>query len=123
MERGRIASYRRLKPEPGTIPLYFANNAIITNKASVKPASILDTSLILLVYAPRSIRSIRYHERSSEDIANHSEQAAFREAEHSLAPYLGVHVLIKNFGQYEAEALNDTVDFVRLVAQLKEFPL
>ena len=97
MEGTRTESYGFLSPEPGTIPVYSANNAIINNKESVNPNSLLGRSLIIAVYAPESIREYRLFDRSPDLAAEKPEETAYRLADKAVSMYPESHIVVKNF--------------------------
>jgi len=59
MEGTRTEQYGFLPVEPGTIPIYSANNAVINNRKSVEPNSLLEKSLILINLLKQKTFSIR----------------------------------------------------------------
>jgi hypothetical protein len=95
-EAGRSERYGFAPVEPGTLPVFAANNAIC---AGVEPAGVLAGALIVGIVAPAAVRARRLRLRSPE---LPPEEARFRLAETALPI---VDVVIDNGDQLACDAL------------------
>lgn len=117
MEGTRTESYGFLKPEEGIIPVYSANNAIISNKESVEPGEMLEKSLIIAIYAPDNVREERLVKRSPDLVAQKIEEVRYRLADRAINMYPHAHIVVKNFGRYEGRTREDIVALMRMIVK------
>jgi len=117
MEGTRTEQYGFLPVEPSTIPLYSANNAVINNRESVEPNSLLEKSLIVAIYAPEDIRRKRLFERSPDLVNDKPEEVAYRLEDRAINMYPDAHIVIKNFGRHESQTKDDVVVLMKLISQ------
>lgn len=117
MEGTRTEQYGFLPVEPGTIPIYSANNAVINNRESVEPNSLLEKSLIVAIYAPEDIRRKRLFERSPDLVNDKPEEVAYRLEDRATNMYPDAHIVVKNFGRYELQTKDDIVALMKLISQ------
>lgn len=118
MEGTRTEQYGFLPVEQGTIPLYSANNAVINNRESVEPNSLLEKALIVAVYAPEDTRRKRLFARSPDLVNDKPEEVAYRLADRAINMYLDAHIVVKNFGRYEHQTKDDVVALMKLISQV-----
>lgn len=111
MENGREEPYGFLKPAEGTLPVFFANNQTLKNKTSVQPDSILENALIVLIYAPDSVREERLRQRSPQLFVEYLDEVAFRLSaeERAIKLVSETHLIVKNYGRYADRAAQDIV--------------
>lgn len=116
-KRLRIERYGFLPPEEGKLPVYSANNAIVTNHQSLRPIDALDNALIVAVnpvYDDDRVK--RLIERSPDLLSRQPELLArkwdfyFNVIIHSNGHFS--HITIRNYGESEKRS---TADFVQLV--------
>ncbi len=117
MEGIRTEQYGFLPVEPDTIPLYSANNAVINNRESVEPGSLLEKALIVAIYAPEDIRRKRLFERSPDLVNDKPEEVAYRLEDRAINMYPDAHIVVKNFGRYEPQTKDDIVALMKLISQ------
>jgi len=118
MEGTRTESYGFLPVEPGVIPIYSANNAVINNRGSVTPNGVLEKALIVAIYAPEDIRRNRLFERSPDLVHEKPEEVAYRLADEAINMYPDAHIVVKNFGRYEQQAKDNIVALMKLISQV-----
>lgn len=116
MEGTRTEQYGFLPVEQGAIPIYSANNAVINNRESVEPNSLLENSLIVAIYAPEDIRRKRLFERSPDLVNEKPEEVAYRLEDRAINMYPDAHIAVKNFGRYEQQAKDDIVALMKLIS-------
>lgn len=119
MEGNRQEQYGFLATDKDKIPVLSGNNAIINNKESVSPASLLPEALIIAVYSPEDVRKERMQQRSPDLLAEKPEEARYRLADRAISMYPEAHIIIKNFGRYQDETRDDTAQLFALLAKLK----
>lgn len=120
MEGDRQEKYGFLATEKGKIPVLSGNNAIINNKESVSPVSLLPEALIIAVYSPEDVRRERMQQRSPDLLAEKPEEARYRLADRAVSMYPAAHIVIKNFGRYQDETRDDIIQLFALLAKLKK---
>lgn len=115
MEKGREEFYGYLKPREGTLPIFFANNQTLKNKTSVQPDGILENALIVLIYAPDSVREERLRQRSPHLFVECPDEAAFRLSaeERAIKLVSETHLIVKNYGRYANRATQDIVTLLK----------
>lgn len=118
MEGTRTEQYGFLPVEAGAIPVYSANNAVVNNRESVEPNSLLKKSLIVAIYAPEDIRRKRLFERSPDLVNEKPEEVAYRLEDKAINMYPDAHIVVKNFGRYEQQAKDDVVALIKLISQV-----
>ena len=118
MEGTTTESYGFLPVEPGVIPIYSANNAVINNRGSVTPNGVLEKALIVAIYAPEDIRRNRLFERSPDLVHEKPEEVAYRLADEAINMYPDAHIVVKNFGRYEQQAKDNIVALMKLISQV-----
>lgn len=117
MEGTRTESYGFLPPESGTVPVYSANNAVVNNKESVNPNTLLEKSLLITVYAPENTRKRRLFDRSPDLVAQKPEEVTYRLADKAVSMYPESHIVVKNFGRYQSRTKSDVVSLMKLLVQ------
>lgn len=110
MEGRRTIRYGFARPRAGALPVYSANNAILTANAELTPATSLDHALRISVHAPSELRAHRLRTRSP-DLWVHPEEVAHRLAE--TGTDAEVHVIIDNHGDLEPVAKAEIVILLR----------
>ncbi|MEK7564037.1 MAG: hypothetical protein AAB510_00505 [Patescibacteria group bacterium] len=120
MESGRIERYGLLKPLINTLPIYFANNAIIKNPHSIYPTNFLDDALLIFLYAPDFVRENRLRIRSPELFEKNPDEANFRlSQEESSDNFISdAHVIVNNYGVYEQQVKLDIVYFLKSLVKI-----
>lgn len=111
MEEGREELYGYFKPREETLPIFFANNQTLKNKTSVQPDGVLKNALIVLIYAPDSVREERLRQRSPQLFVEYPDEVAFRLSteERAIKLVSEAHLIVKNYGQYIHRTAQDTV--------------
>lgn len=117
MEGTRTESYGFLPPEPGRVPVYSANNAVVNNKESVTPNSLLERSLLIAVYAPENTRKRRLIDRSPDLVTQKPQEVTYRLSDKAVSMYPESHVVVKNFGRYQSRTKSDVVSLMKLLVQ------
>jgi ribose 1,5-bisphosphokinase PhnN len=112
LEAGHVERYGFAAPAAGTLPVYSANNAILT-------AVDLSRALVVGVFAPDEVRARRLRKRSPALCAEHPEETRARLAECADAFRPHAHVVIENHGALEIAALTDIVSLVRSAARAR----
>ena len=118
MEGSRKEKYGFLAENKLGLPVYSANNAIITNKEYLYPIDILSRSLLVAVYAPESIREKRLARRSPDLIRDKPEEVRYRLSDKSINIYPHIDILIKNFGSYADISKTEIVQLVKLILRI-----
>lgn len=113
MEGGRTIRYGFARPRPGALPVFSANNAILSADAELMPASGLDHALRIAVHAPSELRAQRLRTRSP-DLWAHPGEVTHRLAE---ADEGNVHVVIENHGELEPIAKLEIVTLLGSLAR------
>lgn len=119
MEGNREERYGFLNIDQNRIPVYSGNNAIINNRGSVDPSDLLDHSLIIAIYSPDDLRTERMQERSPDLIKNKPQEVNYRLSDRAINMYPDAHLVVKNFGRYEALTKEDVVNLFLLISKLK----
>ncbi len=116
MEGGRTEPFGLEKPTLGKLPIFFANNVIVKNPASIQPSSVLENALVVGLYTPDKERERRLQRRSPDLFIKSPEEVAFRlsKDERSAIIFPGAHIIVKNFGRYEERVVPDMLLLIKL---------
>lgn len=121
MENGREELYGYLKPKPETLPVFFANNQTLRNRDTVQPRDVLNNALIAIIYAPDWIREKRMRERSPQLFEERFREMVFRlsETERAIGLVQDAHLIVKNFGLYEAKSVADVLTLIKSIVNFE----
>ena len=103
---GHTERYAFAPPASGTLPVYSANNAILS---TVQPTDALAEALIVGVFAPDDVRAERLRVRSPELWRERPHEVEARLAERMPA---NVHYVIENHGEREKHARQEIIEIV-----------
>ncbi len=119
LEHGRIEHYGFARSPAGTLPIYSANNAILTGAL---PPGVLDRALVIGITAPDAERRARLLGRSPDLARDHPDEVAHRLAERTedLEPLL--HVMVDNCTEHAAVAAAALVELVRSLDRALRMP-
>lgn len=112
----RVERYGFAPTLPGALPVFSGNNALYSNRESVRPAGALQRALFVGVFAPDQVREARLRSRSQDLWRARPDEVAHRLAESSMNMLEHVHVVVANHGPLEAVTRDETVELVRQVA-------
>lgn len=120
MEGGREEPYGYLKSEEGTLPVFFANNQTLRNRASVYPQGILESSLIVLIYAQDHIREERLKARSPQLFEERPDEVAFRLSRDERAVGLAsdAHLIVRNYGKSASRSAGDLTGLIKGIVEV-----
>ena len=90
-----------------------AGHGVYTNKQMVEPLMALDHALIVGVSAPADVRAKRLRTRSPDVVARGAAGTEVLLAHDDVAMAVNVDVLVRNYGDGEATAIDD---FIRALA-------
>ena len=96
----------------GTILIYSGNNGLLYSKDSIHPRGIMNTMLLVGVYAPDEVRKKRLLMRSPDLVQDKSGELQYRLADSSEKLFNQVHIIINNYGPQMNNARQDIVDLV-----------
>lgn len=99
------------------IIVYSANNALFLDPNRVVPEGLFATTLVCGVFAPDEVRKSRLEIRSKDLVRSNPEEAQLR-ISHSIDSVMSqLHLIIDNYGGFEALALYDAVSIVSGLAK------
>ncbi len=120
MEGGRQEPYGYLQPEKGHLPIFFANNQTLKNRVTTQPEGILESALVILIYAPDYIREERLRARSPQLFEDSPDEVAFRlsreERAIGLAP--NAHLIVKNYRKFASRSAEDTIGLIKGIVEV-----
>lgn len=93
----------------GSLPVYSGNNGLLYNKDSIYPSGILDSMLLIGIYAPDEVRKERLLKRSPDLALTRPEEIRYRIKDSSRDILDKVHFVINNYGSYMRDSKQNII--------------
>lgn len=103
---------------PGALPVYSGNNGLLYNKESVYPRGILDSILLVGIYAPDKVRKDRLFSRSPDLAKDKPEELQYRLMDTALDMLPQVNVVINNYGPYLNNSGREIIELLKRIWDL-----
>ncbi|MHB8155478.1 MAG: hypothetical protein ACYDFR_05455 [Candidatus Omnitrophota bacterium] len=118
MDASIEAMFGFLSPDSGVLPVYSGNNGLLYNKESVYPKGILDSVLLLGIYAPDKVRKERLFTRSPDLVKDKPEELQYRLMDASQDMLSQVNIVINNYGPYLNNSGRDSLGLLKKIWEL-----
>jgi ribose 1,5-bisphosphokinase PhnN len=116
LESGRWVRYGFPSIEPGRLPVYSGNNALLPRAPGQAAHALAEHALLIGVCAPDPVRARRLQIRSPDLVEERPEEVACRLADSSSSVLGHVHVVVENHGDLEAAAPQEVAGLVGLIS-------
>lgn len=115
MENESSVRYGFARARRGALPVYSANNAILSTHARLRADGMLAHALVVGVYAPDDVREVRLRRRSPDLCADRPDEVKHRLADPASSILGQAHVIVENHGALEALAPREVVTLLERV--------
>jgi ribose 1,5-bisphosphokinase PhnN len=99
------------------LPVYSGNNAILTRSSGLRPERILDSALVIAVYAPPRVRALRLAQRSPDLLRESPEYVRSRLQDDGVRVLQLSHLVVDNWGKSERVAAGEMVQLLEAICE------